>query len=163
MTRDLRVVLARTTVVLILLTLIYYVLPSRPDQTGGTIVRLALSLVALGVLLATFRAHVRRSREVLSPSQLRIQWLLSALYVLILVFALTYSVIAEIMPGQFVGIDDRTDALYFSVTVVSTVGLGDIHPAASVGQLLVAAHMVLNLLYLGTALRLLSRGTEVPS
>lgn len=99
----------------------------------------------------------------LSPAHLRIQWLLSALYVLILVFALAYSVIAGPMPGQFVGIDDRTDALYFSVTVVSTVGLGDIHPAASVGQLVVTAHMVLNLLDLGTALRLLSRGSDVPS
>jgi hypothetical protein len=47
--------------------------------------------------------------------------------------------------------------------VVSTVGLGDIHPAASIGQLVVTAHMVLNLLYLGTALRLLSRRPDVPS
>lgn len=156
--------LRHTTVVLVLLTIAYYFIPLRFDlQEAWTAGRLLVSLLALGVLAVVLRRTMLRSRELHSPQYLRIEWLLSALYALVLTFALVYGYLAVHLPGQFVGIDDRTDALYFSVTLVATVGFGDIHPAGTAAQLVATVHMLFNLIYLGTALRLLTgRASEQP-
>lgn len=149
--------LAATTQVLILLTVGYYLLPLRLAGEGPMgIARAFFSVLAFGLLGWIFRIHVRWSRRTQHRAYLRIQWLLSVLYLLALTFALTYTIVAMRSPGQFVGIDDRTAALYFSVTVIGTVGFGDIHAAGTLGQVLVTMQMLFNLIYLGTALRLLS-------
>ena len=48
----------------------------------------------------------------------------------------------------------RTDALYFSVTIVTTVGFGDITAKTEVARLLVAAQMFGDLILLGLGLKL---------
>jgi voltage-gated potassium channel len=152
--------LGHTTVVLFLSTLAYYVVPLRlgRDLEPLTIGNLVVAGVALGLLALLFRASIRRSRRAQEHGYYRIQWLLTLLYVLVLGFALAYAILAANAPDQFMGIHDRTDALYFSVTLVATVGFGDIHPAGTAAQLLATAHMVFNLIYLGTAIRLLTSG-----
>jgi hypothetical protein len=153
---DLLVMLGHTTVVLVLLTAGYYLLPMRrPWPEPVNVARTALTAAAAAGLVWAFRFQARRSRT--QPDKyLRIQWLLSALYVLVLGYALAYSVLDRLDPAQFAGIADRTDALYFSVTVLGTVGFGDVHATATVSRILVTTQMLVNLIYIGTALRLLS-------
>ncbi|MGH3331974.1 MAG: ion channel [Nocardioidaceae bacterium] len=146
-----------TTQVLVLLTVGYYMLPLRLAGEGPVgIVRAFASLLAFALLGWVFRLHLRWSRRTQHRVYLRIQWLLSVLYLLVLTFALVYVIVATRHPASFVGVDDRTAALYFSVTVMATVGFGDVHAADTLGQVLVTIQMVFNLVYLGTALRLLS-------
>lgn len=161
-----------TTLTLVLLTAGYYLVPIG-GRWGDAVwlLRLAGAVLLLAGLAELTRRYVARRLRRLNPDRapaltasLRsestrwfgIELLLSALYLLMLTFALAYAITAAVSPSQFVGIDDRTDALYFSVTLVSTVGLGDIHPTGTFGQLLATAHMLFNVIYLGTALRLLS-------
>jgi hypothetical protein len=155
--------LGHTTVVLFLLTLGYYLVPlHRPFSETNGVLRAALTAVALVGLVWALRAQSQRSRT--QPKvYLRIQWLLTALYLLVLGFALAYTILADLAPSQFAGMGDRTDALYFSVTVMATVGFGDIHATDTVSRLLVTGQMVLNLVYIGTALRLLSTLRDAPS
>lgn len=149
--------LVNTTLVLALLTGCYYTIPLRaPDASVPTLGRLAVSLLLLWAVTAVFRAHARRSRRVLGKALYEVQWLLSALYLLILTFALVYTAVARLDPGQFSGIHDRTNALYYSVTIVNTVGFGDIYAKGTLAQVLVTTQMLFNLIYLGTALRFLS-------
>ena len=149
--------LGHTTVVLVLLTSAYFLLPLRFDRDEPwTLPQLAGSLLALAAVSVLLRRELRRSRRSQSDRYLRIQWLLSALYLLVLTFALGYAVLAEVGSDQLEGLETRTDALYFSVTVVSTVGFGDIHAEGTAARLVVTAHMLFNLVYLGTALRLLT-------
>jgi len=162
----------RTTVTLVLLTVGYYLVPigGRWDDAVW-LLRLAGALLLVTVLTERTRRYVARRLRRLNPDRhliptpslrgesarwLRIELLHSALYLLVLAFALAYAITATASPPQFLGIDDRTDALYFSVTLVSTVGLGDIHPTGTFGQLLATSHRLFNVIYLGTALRLLS-------
>lgn len=154
--RPLLRMLGHTTVVLVLLTVGYYTLPSptfwaEPDAMP----RLAVSVVVIALLAVVFRLEGRQSRHQPAP-YFRIQWLLSALYLLVLVFALLYSAVQTASPQQFAGISNRTDALYFSVTVMSTVGFGDVHAVATPARVLVTLHMLFNLIYIGTAIRILS-------
>lgn len=153
---ELRGLFFHTTAVLFLLTAGFYALPFRPPNQPEGYARLIGSVLAVGLLALLLRQQVRRSRRALSPSMHRVLWLLTALYVLVLGFALIYAVVAELWEGQIDGIHNRTDALYFSVTLLSTVGFGDIHAAGSLARLIVTVHMVFNLIYLGTALRLLT-------
>jgi hypothetical protein len=153
------VLLWHTTVVLVLLTVGYYLLPLRSFQanpeTGG---RLVGSLLAWGLLLVFLRLASRRSHERQPQEYVRIQRLLVALYLLVLGFALLYAITGTADPAQFAGMANRTDALYFSVTTTATVGFGDIHASETFARLLVTVQMLVNLIYIGTALRILSSG-----
>ena len=104
-----------------------------------------------------------RSRTRQSRQYHRIQQLLTALYVLVLFFAMVYAVISARRPEEFAGLEDRVDSLYFSTTVVSTVGFGDVHAEGNLARAVVTVHMLFNLIYLGTALRLLTARAPQPS
>lgn len=149
-------VLRETTVVLVLLTLAYFLMPLGYHDAPSFLARAVGSLVPLALVGWLFAWQVRHSRRVLTPSLLRVQWLLSALFVIVLGFALAYAVLARVAPDQMTGVDGRVAALYFSATVVSTVGLGDVHPGGHVGQLLATTQMMFDVIYLGAALRLLA-------
>ncbi|WP_201308874.1 potassium channel family protein [Puerhibacterium puerhi] len=160
--RDVIRLLTTTTVVLALLTAAYFLLPLRFEDAQHPWLRLTgavAALAGLGVLLARNRRRIRR----LPVAYRRIERLLTALYVLVLAAALVYYAVATLWPGQFVGLRTRTDALYFAVTVVSTVGFGDIHAAGTGARLVVTVHMLFDLIYLGTAVRLLSSAVPAPA
>jgi voltage-gated potassium channel len=55
----------------------------------------------------------------------------------------------------------RTDSLYFTVTIFSTVGFGDISPASEAARILVMAQMILDLIVLGLGIRILVGAIEV--
>lgn len=157
------VLLWHTTVVLLLLTVGYYLLPYRSAGADATAwARLLGALVAWGALAFFLRAASRRSRARQAPEYVRVQWLLTALYLLVLGFALLYAITATVAPEQFSGIANRSDALYFSVTTTATVGFGDIHASGTPARLMVTAQMLFNLIYIGTALRILSSGLSFP-
>jgi voltage-gated potassium channel len=55
----------------------------------------------------------------------------------------------------------RTDSLYFTVTIFSTVGFGDISPASEAARILVTAQMILDLIMLGLGIRIFVGAIEV--
>jgi hypothetical protein len=57
--------------------------------------------------------------------------------------------------GQFVGIDTRLDAMYFTVTTVATVGYGDIYASGQLSRGLVSIQMMFDLTLLALSIRLL--------
>ncbi|HET8558901.1 MAG TPA: potassium channel family protein [Marmoricola sp.] len=147
--------LAHTTVTLALLTTGYYVVPFGVLGQGWSgWVRLTASVLLLVALGLLFRVHARRSRRRVALHD--VQWLLTVLYLLVLLFALTYAVTQRADPQQFGGLSDRTDALYLSAMVISTVGMGDVHPIATFARLLVTAQMIFDVVYIGTAVKLLT-------
>jgi voltage-gated potassium channel len=103
MPTELRGLFFHTTAVLFLLTAGYYAVPFRlPTQAEGY-ARLIGSMLALGLLALLLRQQVRRSRRSLSPSMHRVLWLLTALYVLVLGFALIYAVVADLGRARSTG------------------------------------------------------------
>ncbi len=50
----------------------------------------------------------------------------------------------------------HTDALYFTVTVFSTVGFGDITAKSAVARLVVTGQMVADLIILGVAIKVIT-------
>ena len=74
---------------------------------------------------------------------------------LIVVFAATDYLIAASDPASFSQPLDRTAALYFAVTVLATVGFGDIAPVTTVARVATMVQMLLDLAILGLAAKVL--------
>ena len=74
----------------------------------------------------------------------------------LLLFAATYFLMAHADPASFTADPlTRVDTLYFTVTVFSTVGFGDISAASETARVVAMIQMILNLIVLGAGVRLL--------
>jgi len=71
--------------------------------------------------------------------------LLIALVSGVLFFALMDYAVAEATAGQFIGLDTRTDALYFALSTLGTVGFGDVHAQSQAARILVIIQILFNL------------------
>ena len=71
----------------------------------------------------------------------------------LLLFASTYFVIERASAANFTQPLARTDALYFAVTVFSTVGFGDIAPKSEAARVVLIVQMLADLAVLGAGAR----------
>ena len=79
---------------------------------------------------------------------------------LIVVFAASDYLMAASDPASFSQPLDRTAALYFAVTVLATVGFGDIAPVTTVARVATMVQMVLDLAILGLAAKVLFNAAD---
>ena len=70
-------------------------------------------------------------------------------------FATTYLSMSDASGTTFTQGLDHTRALYFTITIFSTVGFGDITPANDPARLVVSAQMILDLILIGGVVRIL--------
>lgn len=136
----------------------YYLVPVRePAAEAQTLLRAVATVALLGAAAwSVVRVVVRESGRV--GAARRLDRLLAALVGGILVFALADFVVAGASDGQFVGLETRTDALYFALSTSTTVGYGDIHAAGQLARIVVSLQLVFNVLVLATAARILWQG-----
>jgi len=134
----------------IALIALYYTLPlDHVDDPEVALVLVAGLLAIVG--LCTWQ--VRRIQRARYPGVQAIEGLAFAVPLFLLLFATGYYVLASVTPGAFTELVNRTDALYFTVTVFSTVGFGDIAPVTQPARVAVLVQMVADLLILGVLLR----------
>ena len=155
--RRVATVLARGGAIAIGFGVVYYTTPFRPVVDLGTLVRLAVGLVAVAALLVWQLRVIARSAY---PVLRAIETLTVALPLFLLVFAATYTVMSLAQPGSFSEDLSRTDALYFVITVFATVGFGDISPVSGLARVVVSVQMLADLLLLGLVLRALLNAVE---
>ena len=91
------------------------------------------------------RQHKRRAAEALAAT--------TPLFLLL--FASAYFVLSRDDPMTFTQQLSRSDALYFTITIFSTVGFGDITPQGEATRLVVAVQMLLDLLVLGLGIQVI--------
>jgi len=123
----------------------YYALPygrsgAQLSGTTGILVFAAAALVTVALITRQVRNHL-----VFGGRGNDIESLLLALVLVVIAFALIYIK----MKSQFAGLETKTDSLYFTVTTVSTVGYGDIHPVGQGARAVVTVQMVLDLVFVG--------------
>jgi len=73
----------------------------------------------------------------------------------LLAFASTYYVMERASAANFTQPPTKTDALYFTVTVFSTVGFGDIVPRSEAARVVLIVQMLGDLAILGAGARIL--------
>ena len=136
----------------------YYLVPvGEAAAQADTLLRGGATAAALALAAwLVVREVVREAGD--ADAARRLDRLLVALVGGILVFALADFVVATRHSGQFVGLRTRTDALYFALSTLTTVGYGDVHAAGQVARALVSLQLVFNVLVLATAARALWQG-----
>jgi voltage-gated potassium channel len=105
------------------LVAIYYLLPLDHTSTWVAATILVIGLVAFIALVIFQVRSIIRSRF---PGLRAVEALATSLPLFLLLFSSTYVVMAAISASNFGEKLTHTDALYFTVTVFTTVGFGDI-------------------------------------
>ena len=134
------------------LVAIYYLLPLDRGSISVAIETLAVSLLALVGLVAF---QVRSIMRAAYPALRAVGALATSVPMFLLLFAGTYFVMGTISVGSFSQPMTRTDALYFTVTVFSTVGFGDITAVTEVARVLVTGQMIAGIVILTLGARIL--------
>lgn len=136
--------------IIIGLLLLYYLLPLWDRHAQSTVVSLALGLVLVAVVLAWQVRVIATSRY---PRLRAIETLALSAPLFLIVFATVYFATAQSDPAAFSQTLNRTDALYFTVTVFSTVGFGDIVPVSETTRAIVIIQMLGDLVLVGIVAR----------
>lgn len=144
--------LATIAIAWVLLLGAFYVLPFNDFSGAREILRLG---AVAALVVAVFVWQVRRIVTAELPELRAVE----ALGIIIAVFLVGFSVIYLSMshnaPATFTQVLDHTKALYFTITVFSTVGFGDITPRTDPARLVVSAQMLLDLAIIGAVVRLI--------
>lgn len=82
---------------------------------------------------------------------------------LVCLFAFIYAVLSRNDPGAFSQEVDKHAALYFSMTVTTTTGFGDIVGVSTAARSLVTAQMFITLIVLATAVRGVTSAAQLGS
>lgn len=128
----------------------YYLLPVDRGLTVWTLVGLVGGLCLVVVVLVWQVRVILHSRH---PVLQGVEALAICIPLFLLLYANVYFLVAGNAAGAFSAQLTRTDALYFAVTIFTTVGFGDITAVSQAARLLVTGQMVGDLLLLGVALR----------
>ena len=151
----------RSVLVAVVLVVLYYVLPLDGRWDSGTAIRLLIGIVVfVGVMVWEVRA-IAGSRY---PGLRAAETLGLILPLYLVLFASTYFVMERASAASFTEPLTRTDALYFTVTVFSTVGFGDITAKSEAARVVLIVQMLADLAFLGAGIRVLvgavQRGRE---
>jgi hypothetical protein len=139
---------ARSIGVLVAVIAVYYAIPLGEDRNGNGLVAAIVILVLGSIGLVYLVTRQLRSLILSTGDQsVRLQSLLTVAYLVIVIFALSYFSLARAEEGQFVGLETKTDSLYFTVTTLGTVGFGDVHAQGQEARILVTVQIFFDLVF----------------
>jgi hypothetical protein len=141
--------------VLVTATLVYYANPA-PGEHGRVFnVIWGVATVGFAISVVGHQLNNRRKefRDTGDPPAVGLETLANVLFIVAVLFAAGYFALSR-HDGQLDGIETHTDALYFSVTVLSTVGFGDIHAVGQLGRAVVTVQMLFDLVFVASAVGL---------
>ena len=134
------------------LVALYYLLPLDRSSAAAAV---TILLIGLAGFIALVAVQVRLIIRSPFPGLRAIESLATSVPLFLLLFAATYVVLAGLSVSNFGGHLSHTDGLYFSVTVFSTVGFGDITAKTETARLVVTGQMIADLIILGLAIKLI--------
>jgi Ion channel len=150
--------LLRALLTAVLLVVLYYLLPVGRALSTSAAVVLALGLLVFALAIGWQLRAIVRSEY---PGLRAIEALGAAIPLFLIVFAAAYVLMASSQAGAFTEPLDKTDALYFTITVFSTVGFGDIAPRTTVARAVTMVQMLGDLVVLGFIVRVILGAVRV--
>ena len=140
-----------------LLVVLYYELPLQQRWGTDAAVRVLIGLaVFTAITVWQFKAIVGHPYP--GVKAFEALGLIGPLYLLL--FAATYFVMERASAASFTEPLTRTDALYFSVTVFSTVGFGDITAKSEVARIVLIVQMLGDIALLGAGVQVLLKAVQ---
>jgi uncharacterized membrane protein len=126
----------------VVLVVLYALLPAASSSSAKTLIEL---LVGLAVFAGILVWQVISILDAEHPEVRAVETLALAVPLLIIVFAFTYLSLSHANATSFSEPLDHVGAVYFTVTVISTVGFGDIVARTDIARILVCVQILLDL------------------
>jgi hypothetical protein len=136
----------RPVLLAVTLVVLYFRVPLDGRWTGPRVADVIVGLAVVGIVVGWQVLAVVRSPH---PRLRAVGALAATLPMVVVLFAASYSVMADDQAGAFSEPLSRVDALYFSLTVFSTVGFGDIVARSESARILVTVQILVDLVYVG--------------
>jgi voltage-gated potassium channel len=156
--RAITLTLLRSSLVVVVLVIAYYLLPLDQPITALTGFEFGVGLM---VVAGAAYWQVRAVMDSDTPRLRAIQAIAVGLPLLLLLFASTYVLLANSSAASFNEPLSRTDSLYFTVTVFATVGFGDIVPVSEVARIITTIQMLVGITAVGIVAKVLLGAVQV--
>jgi hypothetical protein len=140
---------------IVALTLLMYWLVPVEGATGSRAASLAAA-VGIAVILAVFVRQLTRISKSAYPIEAALEAVGLVFGMFICLFAMLYVSISVGDPDAFSEVITKAGGIYFTVTVLATVGFGDITPATDTARLIVTLQMVIGMTLIGAAIKAFS-------
>lgn len=149
--RELIFTFLRTTALVLIIALLLSRTPKEQNfQAVGVIIGM---LVLASIYIMFFIRSVRAVQKSKFPNIRAGEAMLSSGILLLAIFASIYSVISLQDPEAFTEVLTPFSSMYFSLTILATVGFGDIAPHTVMARSVAMAQMVLDLVFIGVLVR----------
>jgi voltage-gated potassium channel len=129
-------------------------IPSDPGDESWMPVGFIVGAVV--VYLFFFSYQLRKIKRARFPQIRSIEVLIVVSIMFIAVFAAIYTQVSMRSPGSFSEDLDHFTAYYYAMTVLATVGFGDITPVSPLARILSMIQMGLDLAFIGVAVKVIS-------
>jgi len=136
----------------------YFHAPLSPPWSVVRVVELVAGLILVAAIVVGEIVAVLRSPR---PRLRAAGALVLTLPMLVVLFAAAYVIMSAGRPGSFSEPLTRVGALYFSMTIFSTVGFGDIAARTDPARILVMVQMLADLTYVGLFVRAIFEAVRI--
>jgi len=133
------------------------VVPNRRHFGLDTALHLGIAAALFAAVLA---GQARRIVNAELPELRAVEALGVVIPLFLVLFAASYLSLSNSSVHMFSQQLDHTRALYFTITVFSTVGFGDITPKTHVAMIVVSVQMLLDLVIIGAVVRLILNAAQ---
>ena len=147
-----------TAVTVAAITTAYFIAPL--DATASVVTVLELSFCGLAIVVI-IGWQIWRIAQSDYPTIRAVEALAFIVPAYLVFFAATYFLMNHANPATFGTSLTKLDSLYFSTTVFTTVGFGDIVAKTQAGRAVVLCQMILDLVILGLVTRLVINAVRV--
>lgn len=140
-------------VVLIAVLFLAFALAPMNRSTATTAAVITMCGIGLAAFAVVFMRRLRAISRSPYPLVTGAEAIVEVLVVFVVLFALVHLAIADAYPFAYSEPLDRVDAVYFAVTVLTTVGFGDISPLSTFARVATTFQMLADLLVITAAAR----------
>ncbi len=144
---------ARSLLLSVALLVLYFLWPI--DQAPNSGREISALLISLTVFAVVFVLQVRSIKSSRLPEARTIEALAVVMTLFVVLMSVIYLYMDDSMSQAFSQPLTRMGALYFTVTVLTTVGFGDISAATDATRAAVTVQMVLNTVFVGVLVKVL--------
>lgn len=151
-------VTVRLVVGFFVITFMLTLVPDTPD--GRMIAPIAVALVGVVIYIVISRRELRRITKSKFPTLMAAESIVLLAALFLAVFAMVYVAISLFDTKAFSEPLDAFSSFYFALTVLATVGFGDITPVTTAARAVTMVQMALDLVFIGVLIRVVSTATR---
>ncbi len=140
------------------ITFMLTLVPDAPD--GRMIAPAAVALVGIVIYIVISRRELRRITRSKFPTLMAAESIVLLAALFLAVFAMVYVAISLFDTNAFTEPLNAFSSFYFALTVLATVGFGDITPVTTPARAVTMVQMALDLVFVGILIRLVSTATR---